>query len=116
MTLADYAQVSNYAIASATGVLALAFPLHPPGKPEKSRAEELPDLPALMVQGSRDPFGSGQELARFLRQDHELLSIAGGDHSLAVSRNGPLTQAEADEVLATGVGRWLREMTRTAVA
>jgi predicted alpha/beta-hydrolase family hydrolase len=42
----------------AAGVLALAFPLHPPGKPEKSRAGELPDaVPTLAVNGDRDPFG-----------------------------------------------------------
>jgi hypothetical protein len=43
---------------SAAGVLALAFPLHPPGSPERSRADELPvDLPTLVVNGDRDPFG-----------------------------------------------------------
>jgi predicted alpha/beta-hydrolase family hydrolase len=42
----------------AAGVLALAYPLHPPGKPEKSRAGELPDtVPTLAVNGDRDPFG-----------------------------------------------------------
>ncbi len=42
----------------AVGVLALAFPLHPPGKPEKSRAGELPEgIPTLVVNGDRDPFG-----------------------------------------------------------
>ena len=42
----------------AVGVLALAFPLHPPGRPEKSRLSELPtDLPTLVVNGDRDPFG-----------------------------------------------------------
>jgi len=42
----------------AAGVLALAFPLHPPGKPEKSRATELDTgLPTLVVNGDRDPFG-----------------------------------------------------------
>ncbi|MFI5494704.1 alpha/beta family hydrolase [Actinoplanes sp. NPDC051859] len=46
------------AAVGAAGVLALAFPLHPPGKPERSRAEELPaDLPTLVVNGDRDPFG-----------------------------------------------------------
>ena len=40
-------------------VLCLAFPLHPPGRPEKSRLEELDavDVPTLVVQGERDPFG-----------------------------------------------------------
>jgi hypothetical protein len=42
----------------ADGVLCLAFPLHPPGRPERSRADELPtDLPTLVVNGDRDPFG-----------------------------------------------------------
>jgi uncharacterized protein len=43
----------------AAAVLCLAFPLHPPGKPEKSRVEELEavDVPTLVVQGERDPFG-----------------------------------------------------------
>jgi predicted alpha/beta-hydrolase family hydrolase len=42
----------------AVGILALAFPLHPPGKPDKSRADELdPRVPTLVVNGDRDAFG-----------------------------------------------------------
>ncbi len=42
----------------AAGVLALAFPLHPPGKPESSRAGELdPKVPTLVINGDKDPFG-----------------------------------------------------------
>ncbi|MFL5920076.1 MAG: alpha/beta family hydrolase [Gaiellaceae bacterium] len=43
----------------AKAVLCLAFPLHPPGKPEKSRLAELDavEVPTLVVQGERDPFG-----------------------------------------------------------
>jgi predicted alpha/beta-hydrolase family hydrolase len=42
----------------AAGVLALAFPLHPPGRPDRSRAAELPTtVPTLVVNGDRDPFG-----------------------------------------------------------
>jgi uncharacterized protein len=42
----------------AAGVVALAFPLHPPGRPERSRAGELvTDVPTLVVNGDRDPFG-----------------------------------------------------------
>ena len=48
--------------AAATGaaaVLCLAFPVHPPGRPEKSRLDELDEVmvPVLVVQGERDPFG-----------------------------------------------------------
>lgn len=42
----------------AAGVVALAFPLHPPGRPERSRAAELPaNVPTVVVNGDRDPFG-----------------------------------------------------------
>jgi hypothetical protein len=42
----------------AAGVLALAFPLHPPGKPDRSRVAELPiAIPTLVLNGDRDPFG-----------------------------------------------------------
>jgi predicted alpha/beta-hydrolase family hydrolase len=43
----------------AAAVLCLAFPVHPPGKPEKSRLDELDavQVPVLVVQGERDPFG-----------------------------------------------------------
>ena len=44
-------------------VLALSFPLHPPGRPEKSRADELlgAGVPTLVVQGGNDPFGRPEE-------------------------------------------------------
>jgi predicted alpha/beta-hydrolase family hydrolase len=47
------------AATGAVGVVALAFPLHPPGRPERSRLAELeaPTVPVLVVQGDRDPFG-----------------------------------------------------------
>jgi predicted alpha/beta-hydrolase family hydrolase len=43
----------------ARAVLCLAFPVHPPGRPEKSRLDELDavEVPTLVVQGERDPFG-----------------------------------------------------------
>jgi uncharacterized protein len=62
----------------AVAVVALAFPVHPPGKPEKSRLDELtlPTVPVLVVQGDRDAFGMPpQDVA-------ELVVIEGGDHSL----------------------------------
>jgi uncharacterized protein len=44
--------------AGAAGIVALAFPLHPPGRPDKSRAAELlTGVPTLVVNGDRDPFG-----------------------------------------------------------
>jgi uncharacterized protein len=45
--------------AGAIGVLCLAFPVHPPGRPEKTRLPELDavEVPTLVIQGERDPFG-----------------------------------------------------------
>jgi predicted alpha/beta-hydrolase family hydrolase len=70
----------------AAGVLALAFPLHPPGRPEKSRADELTAVPVplLVVQGERDAFGGPAEVRAALgdRADAEVRGVP-GDHALA---------------------------------
>lgn len=70
--------------AAARGVLCLAFPVHPPGKPEKDRLPELaqPTVPVLVVQGQTDPFGRpepapGRDVV-LLRGDHSLKSDAPG--------------------------------------
>jgi uncharacterized protein len=62
----------------AAGVLALAFPLHPPGHPERSRLDELaePSVPVLVVQGDRDPFGMPPAA------DERRIVVVPGDHSL----------------------------------
>jgi len=70
----------------AAGVVALAFPLHPPGKPERSRAAELDvDLPLLVVQGDRDAFGRPAEFAKKI----QLVEVAGADHGLKAASFGP---------------------------
>ncbi len=50
------------AAVGASGIIALAFPLHPPGKPDKSRDSELDTgVPTLVINGDRDPFGVPEE-------------------------------------------------------
>ena len=64
--------------AGAVGLVALAFPLHPPGKPERSRAEELKTgVPTLVLNGERDPFGI-PEAGPGIRVE----VLPGADHSL----------------------------------
>jgi len=69
----------------AAGVLALAFPLHPPGKPEKSRAAELTrvTVPICVVQGETDAMGRPEAIAAELvgRANASVYAV-GGDHAL----------------------------------
>jgi predicted alpha/beta-hydrolase family hydrolase len=90
----------------AHAVLALSFPLHPPGKPEKSRADELlgAGVPTLVVQGGNDPFGKPQE---FPDGDFELVEVEYGDHGFAVPKRAPLGQDEAVAIITDAVVKWV---------
>jgi predicted alpha/beta-hydrolase family hydrolase len=80
----------------AVGVLCLAFPVHPPGRPEKTRLAELDEVtvPTLVVQGASDPFGLPPAAAA-----REVVTVP-GNHSLS----GDL------ETLRGAVGRFLSEV------
>jgi predicted alpha/beta-hydrolase family hydrolase len=74
---------------NAAAVLCLAFPLHPPGRREASRADELSlvgDLPLLVVQGDRDAFGTGADFPRGVN-----VATVPGDHALR--RTAPVVEA-----------------------
>jgi len=89
----------------ARAVLALSFPLHPPGRPEKSRADELlgSGVPTLVVQGGNDPFGKPEE---FPKGTYELVDVPYGDHGFAVPKRAEITQEQALEIITDGVARW----------
>ncbi|MGW9134190.1 alpha/beta hydrolase family protein [Streptomyces sp. NPDC055681] len=90
----------------AHAVLALSFPLHPPGKPEKSRKDELlgSGVPTLVVQGGHDPFGRPAE---FPPGEFEITEVPYGDHGFAVPKKADLTQDQAMEILTAAVTAWL---------
>ncbi|KUL69332.1 MULTISPECIES: alpha/beta family hydrolase [unclassified Streptomyces] len=89
----------------AHAVLALSFPLHPPGRPEKSRAGELlgAGVPTLVVQGGNDPFGKPEE---FPDGPYELVEVPHADHGFAVPKRAPLGQDEAVALVTDAVVRW----------
>lgn len=89
----------------AHAVLALSFPLHPPGRPEKSRAGELLDsgVPTLVVQGGNDPFGKPAE---FPEGDYRLVEVPYGDHGFAVPARAEISQEEAVAVVTDAVTGW----------
>lgn len=82
----------------AAAVLCLAFPVHPPGKPDKSRQGELDavEVPTLVVQGDRDPFGQPEPA------HHREVVLVPGDHSLKM---------DVDTVYRA-VGEWLGRILR----
>jgi predicted alpha/beta-hydrolase family hydrolase len=87
----------------AAGVLALAFPLHPPGRPEKSRAGELTavDVPLVVVQGETDAFGGPEAVAAALAgRGHASVYAVPGDHAL---------KKNVDVVAAAALS-WLTEL------
>lgn len=84
-------------VVGADAVLCLSFPLHPPGKPETSRAGELRlplshGIPMHVVQGRRDPFGTPDEVRAEL-PDPTLVTEVAGEHT--VKDTGALVRAAA---------------------
>jgi len=72
---------------TAAGLLLFSYPLHPPRKPEQQRTQHLPSLqtPALFVHGTRDPFGSIEELRQAIKMipgKTRLVIVEGAGHDL----------------------------------
>jgi uncharacterized protein len=89
----------------AKGVLALSFPLHPPGRPEASRLSELlgARVPSLVIQGENDPFGTPEEFP-----DHvDMAVVPAGDHSLRVPKSAPIGQEDALAVVLEATLEWI---------
>ncbi|MDI3417063.1 alpha/beta hydrolase family protein [Streptomyces luteolus] len=91
----------------AHAVLALSFPLHPPGRPEKSRADELlgSGVPTLVVQGGNDPFGKPAEFPS--GGAYELVEVPYGDHGFAVPKRAEIGQEEAVAMITGAVSTWM---------
>jgi len=89
----------------AAAYLALAFPLHPPGKPERSRLDELEgvNVPVLVVQGERDPFGTPEEFP----EGFDMTVVPGGDHSFKVPKSGPVSQDDALAIVVEATLEWV---------
>jgi predicted alpha/beta-hydrolase family hydrolase len=89
------------------GLLLLSYPLHPPRKPAQLRVQHLPELrvPALFVHGTRDPFGSIEEMEAALKlipAKTELLKVEGAGHDL-----GFTAKSLPDELVGGVVRRFL---------
>lgn len=102
------------------GLVLLGYPLHPPGQPSKRRDAHLPHVgrPMLIVQGSRDTFGTPDEMRPVFEPLAPLATlhiVEGADHSLVVSRT-PAKQAPVTEAIQLVVAEWMTAITRAGGA
>ncbi|GAA4357959.1 alpha/beta family hydrolase [Kangiella marina] len=85
------------------GVIAMGYPFHPPGKPEKTRTEHLADLktPCLILQGTRDPFGKPDDVASYsLSKQIEVQWLEDGNHSFETLKRSTITTEQSWELAA----------------
>jgi predicted alpha/beta-hydrolase family hydrolase len=99
------------------GLVLLGYPLHPPGRPERRRDAHLPAVkrPMLIVQGERDTFGTPAELSPLLATldpQPALHVVAGGDHSLKVSRRDSAAQAAIDDEAQRTIAKWIASVNK----
>ena len=94
------------------GLVLLGYPLHPPGKPTERRDAHLGDVrrPMLIVQGSRDTFGTPAEFASLmssLSPPPTMHVVEGGDHSFKVGGRNTAKQAELFDGIQKLIADWI---------
>jgi predicted alpha/beta-hydrolase family hydrolase len=89
----------------AAGLVLLAYPLHPPGRPERLRVEHLPDVrvPCLFVSGTKDPFGRPDEL-------EAATALVGGPVTHHWVEGGGHELRRADAAVAAVVADWVANL------
>jgi uncharacterized protein len=100
------------------GLVLLGYPLHPPGRPHQRRDKHLGSIgrPMLFVQGSRDAFGTPDELAPIVATLHPtpaLHVVENGDHSFTVPRKNPTGQAAVIVDVQRTIVDWIRGLKAT---
>jgi uncharacterized protein len=92
-------------------IVCLAFPLHLPGRPEKSRVAELlaPSAPRLVLQGTKDSFGTPEEIRTAIgtAEGIKLVELPGADHGYRIARSSDFTVADLRVTVVTEVSRFI---------
>ncbi|MDO8979142.1 MAG: alpha/beta hydrolase [Afipia sp.] len=105
-----------YASRRIAGLLCLGYPFHPPEKPGQLRTEHLAQLkvPTLIVQGTRDVFGSRQEVSSYaLSEQIEVLWLEDGDHDLKPRKSiSGFSAADHLKTLGEAVSSWAERIAR----
>jgi len=92
----------------ARGLVCFGYPFHPPGQPDRLRTAHLADLrtPALILQGTRDPFGTREDVAAYMLSPAIRIAwLEGGDHSFKPPARSGRTEAQnVEEAIAAAAG------------
>jgi hypothetical protein len=105
----------------AAAVVCLAFPLHPPGRPEATRLDELltPSVPVLVFQGDRDTFGGADLLRAEVEAapgDHanvRIVPVTGADHGMRTLKASPLSAGDVRELVASTTATFIDDALAT---
>ncbi len=106
----------QYLAGRVSGLVCLGYPFHPPGKPTQLRTRHLTDLqtPTLIVQGTRDEFGTPAEVAGYGLSHHiEILWLEDGDHDLKPrKRVSGYSAADHLKCMAERTSDWVKRILR----
>jgi predicted alpha/beta-hydrolase family hydrolase len=110
-------QVAAEGAQKVAALVFLGYPLHPPGRPDKLRDAHLPQIkaPMLFVQGSRDAFGSPDELRATIKKHHlpaTLHVVEGGDHSWKVPKGLGISQEQVFAASLNAMASWIQKLAR----
>ncbi len=98
----------------AAAVVCLAFPLHPPGRPDVTRLDELlaPTVPALVLQGERDTFGSAAVLAAELpaRTAVRVVAVPHADHGMKTAASSGVRARDVAALVTSTVAAFIHEV------
>jgi uncharacterized protein len=98
------------------GLLLLAYPLHPPGKPDQLRDAHLPAIkvPVICFNGTRDPFCTPElmeEVLKRVKTEWEMHWVEGADHSFHVLKSSGRTDAEVLDGIGNATEQWVSRLT-----
>ena len=101
-----------------SGLLLLAYPLHPPGKPDQLRDAHLPSIrvPVLCVNATRDPFCTPELMKGVLRRitaPWDMLWLEGADHSFHVLKSSGKSDAQVMTEVADAAEKWVAARVRS---
>jgi hypothetical protein len=95
------------------GLVCLGYPFHPVGKPDRLRVEHLQTIatPTLILQGTRDPFGSQSDVAAYqLSPTVRIIWLEDGDHSFKPRKASGTTERENWEKAIAEIGKFIEDL------